>query len=277
MRFRLRVTLASIALAVSPATPAAAGELYSGRQNQVAVAIPRVEDSARIDGVLDDAVWRHAAVLTDFSQYAPADGRPAENRTDVLVWYSPTAIFFGIKAHAQPGTLRATLADRDRITDDDHVQIYLSTFNDGRQALVFAVNPLGVQADGTLVEGGASSGTAVVTGREATNLSADFVFESKGRVADYGYEVEIRIPFKTLRYQSRDPQDWGLHVVRRVQSTGHEDSWAPARRAASSFLAQAGSLKGFTDLRRGLVLDLTPVVTARADGAASPSGDWDLI
>ncbi len=271
----MRVTLTFLAIAISASTTAAAGDTYSGRQNQLAVAVPRLDEAARIDGVLDDPAWSRAVVLTDFSQYAPADGRPAENRTDALVWYSPSAIFFGIRAHAQPGTLRATLADRDRIADDDHVQIYLSTFNDGRQALVFAVNPLGVQADGTLVEGGTSGhGTAVVSGREATDLSADFVFESRGRLTDYGYEVEIRIPFKTLRYQTRDPQDWGLHLIRRVQSTGHEDSWVPARRAAASFLAQAGTLKGFTDLRRGLVLDLSPVVTARADGAESASGAW---
>jgi hypothetical protein len=277
MRSRLLLALTVVVMATGLAPLARAEESYSGRQNQLAVAIPRLEDSARIDGVLDDAAWKSAAVLTDFSQYAPVDGRPAENRTDVLIWYSPTAIFFGIRAHAQPGTLRATLANRDRISDDDHVQIYLSTFNDGRQALMFAVNALGAQADGTLVEGGTTSGhgtEAVTTGREATDLSADFVFESKGRLTDYGYEVEVRIPFKTLRYQSREPQDWGLHVVRSVKSTGHEDSWVPARRAASSFLAQAGALKGFTDLRRGLVLDLTPVVTAKADGAESRSGSW---
>jgi len=277
MRSRLRVTLTSIAIASGLATTSGAGELYSGRQNQLTVEIPRLEASARIDGVLDDAAWSQAAILTDFSQYAPADGRPAENQTDVLVWYSPTAIFFGIRAHAQPGTLRATLADRDRISDDDNVQIYLSTFNDGRQAFMFAVNPLGVQADGTLVEGsasGAHGSAAIATGREATDLSADFIFDSKGRLTNYGYEVEVRIPFKTLRYQSRDPQDWGLHVIRRVQSTGHEESWVPARRAAASFLAQAGTLRGLTDLRRGLVLDLNPVVTAKAGGGESDSGSW---
>lgn len=264
-----------VSTGVLPAA-ALAGSPYSGRQQQLAVDLPRIDEALRIDGVLDEPAWQRAAVLTEFSQYAPADGRPAEHRTDVLVWYSPTAIHFGIRAFAPPGTLRATLADRDRIGDDDHVQIYLSTFHDGRQALVFAVNPLGVQADGTLVEGGTAgrSGESVATGREATDLSADFVFESKGRVTADGYEVEIRIPFKTLRYPPRDPQDWGLHIVRRVQSTGHEESWVPARRAASSFLAQAGTLKGLTDLRRGLVLDLTPVVTAKVDGAEAPGGGW---
>jgi hypothetical protein len=82
----------------------------------------------------------------------------------------------------------------------------------------------------------------------------------------------VRIPFKSLRYQSAKVQDWGLNVIRRVQSTGHEDSWAPARRAGTSFLAQGGTLAGISELRPGLILDLNPVVTARADGAASPPG-----
>ena len=54
--------------------------------------------------------------------------------------------------------MRATLANRDRLDTEDQIRIFLSTFNDGRQALYFAVNPLGVQADGVLVEGTATRG-----------------------------------------------------------------------------------------------------------------------
>ena len=67
---------------------------------------PRVELPAAavtIDGVLDEAVWQQAARLTGFSQYAPVDGRPAEDDTEVLVFYSPTAIYFGVKAQPLPG------------------------------------------------------------------------------------------------------------------------------------------------------------------------------
>ena len=88
-----------------------------------------------------------------FLDMRPVDGAPADNGTDVLVWYSPTAMHFGIRAIAPAGSVRATLADRDRIQSDDHVIIFLSTYNDGRQALVFGVNPLGVQLDGALAEG----------------------------------------------------------------------------------------------------------------------------
>jgi hypothetical protein len=54
--------------------------------------------------------------------------------------------------------VNATLANRDRIDADDSIQIFLNPFNDGRQALVFAVNPLGIQADGALVEGSGNRG-----------------------------------------------------------------------------------------------------------------------
>jgi hypothetical protein len=245
---------------------------YDGSAGRIQVPIPRLEADVTIDGVLDEPVWRQVPRLTGFSQFSPADGRTAEQDTEVLVWYSPTAIHFGVRARAKPGSVRATLANRDRLAEEDRIEFYLGTYNDGHQALVFGVNPLGVQQDGTLAEQGRSG-----SGREATDLSPDFVYTSRGRVTDEGFEIEVRIPFKTLRYQSVDPQDWGFHVIRRVQATGHEDSWAPAQRAASSFLGQSGRLQGLRQLRRGVVMDLNPVLTARATGTPNPTklASWD--
>jgi hypothetical protein len=247
--------------------------VHRGVDGDIRVKPPRIETEIQIDGVLNEPPWAQASVLTGFSQYAPADGRPAAQDTSVLVWYSSSAIYFGIRGQALPGAVRATLSSRDRLDTDDQIQIYLSTFNDGRQALMFAVNPLGVQADGALVEGTrTTSGLGgMQTGRESPDLSPDFVYQSKGRLTGEGFEIEVCVPFKSLRSPSADVQDWGLHIVRIVKSTGHEDSWVAARRGASSFLAQAGTLSGLTGIRRGLVLDVTPVVTARADGI--PAGE----
>jgi hypothetical protein len=97
--------------------------VYSGLENQTRVAIPRLEANIVVDGVLDEPVWQQAARLTGFSQYSPVDGRPAEHETEVLVWYAPTAICFGIRAHAPAGSVRATLADRDKIDGDDNVRL----------------------------------------------------------------------------------------------------------------------------------------------------------
>ncbi len=261
----------------SAGSTSGATRTYDGRSGSLDVEPPRIDQSIEIDGQLDEPVWSQSAILSGFSRYAPVDGAPADNATDVLVWYSPTAMHFGIRASAPAGAVRATLADRDRIQSDDHVIIFLSTYNDGRQALVFGVNPLGVQLDGALAEGtrGAGGGfTGLTTGRETPDLSPDYVFQSKGRVTEHGYEVEVRIPFKSLRYQSTPTQDWGIHVTRVVPHQGIEDSWAPAKRDDASFLAQAGRLKNLTDLRRGLVLDLNPIATAKLDGQSTPGG-WD--
>lgn len=262
----------------SSAAPAA-GSVYSGRERQLAVAPPRIDETAKIDGSLDEAPWRQAAVLKGFSQYAPVDGRAADDSTEVLVWYSPTAIYFGVRAFAAPGTVHATLADRDKIFSDDYIGIFLGTFNDQRQAAVFAVNPLGVQGDGTVVEamqggGGMTGSGGLGQGRPVTDITPDYLFESKGRVTDWGYEVEIRIPFKSLKYQSANLQTWGLNVIRIVQSRGQEHSWAPAQRAASSYLRQVGTLTGLTGLRRGVVLDMNPFVTQRSVGAPGTGGNY---
>jgi hypothetical protein len=134
-----------------------------------------------------------------------------------------------------------------------------------------------VQSDGALVETGSTSGNGfnnAVVKRETADLSPDFVFESKGRLTEYGYEVEVRIPFRSIRFQPRREQIWGLNVVRLVQHSGREDSWAPAKRASASFLAQSGRLVGLSDLRRGVVLDFTPSLTSRTTGAPGSSG-WE--
>jgi hypothetical protein len=241
------------------------------------VSPPRIDASVAIDGVLDEEVWSRASVLDHFTQYSPADGRPAVQTTEVLVWYSPTAIHFGIRARAEPGTVRAHLTDRDKgIITDDYIEIQLGTFNDGRQAFVFGVNPLGVQADGALVEGNTNRRNPTeldrAGGREQPDLSPDYTFDSRGRVTEAGYEIEIRIPFRSIRYQSAETQDWTLQIIRKSAQSGREDTWAPARRDAASFLAQHGKLVGLTGLRRGLVLELNPILTSSINGGPRPTG-----
>ena len=253
----------------------AQGPVYDGHLRQLDVRVPRIEAAVHIDGVLDEDVWRQAALLTGFSQYRPVDSRPAEDSTQVLVFYAADAIYFGIRAFERHGNVvRATLADRDNIGADDNIQILLDTFNDRRRALLFAVNPLGAQQDGVRSEGiagAAGGGNAGGRFDGVVDLNPDYVYESQGRVTPSGFEVEVRIPFKSLRYQSAAIQDWGIQIVRVTQHTAYEDTWTPAVRANASFLIQSGSLKGLTGMRRGLVMDLSPEFTSRVDGAPAAS------
>lgn len=259
----------------APATPEP-GPIYDGRRGAVAVAIPRLEGTNTVDGVLNEPVWQQAATLTGFSQFFPNDGVAAQDSTEVLVWYTGTALHVGVRAYAPKGTVRATLADRDKITQDDNIQLFLGTYNDSRQAMVFAVNPFGIQSDGVLTETGASSGGGFLSsasrGRESNDLAPDYVWRSKGQLTDFGFEVEITIPFKSLRYRAGDQQTWQLNVVRTVQATGHEQTWTATRRSNASFLAQSGTLTGLKNLQRGLTVDLIPTITSSATGAPNPAG-----
>jgi hypothetical protein len=268
--------LLPLLLALSVGTPDPV-PVYNGRDGRLDVRIPQREANVTVDGELSEAVWGEAALLTGFSQFSPVDGVASTDSTEVLVWYSPNAIYFGVKAYELHGGVHATLADRDRIGADDQVQILLGTFNDARQATVFAVNPYGIQSDGALVETGSTSGNGfnnAVVRRESADLSPDFVFQSKGRLTEFGYQVEIRIPFKSLRFQPAREQSWGINITRLVQHSGAEDSWAPAKRASASFLAQSGRLVGLTDLHRGLVLEFNPSLTSKTTGAPAGTG-WD--
>ena len=248
--------------------------IYEGVQAQLDVATPRIEAEIDVDGSLDEEVWGRAAVLTGFSQYRPADGLPADDRTEVLVWYSTDAIHFGIRAFEPHGPVNTTLADRDNIENDDHIQVLLDTFNDGRRALVFGVNPLGIQADGMRVERGVQNTSSTRGATSPVDLAPDFLYESRGRVTESGYEVEVRIPFKSLSFQPAETQDWGIQVIRRVQHSGRDQTWTPALQGRASFLAQNGVLREMRGMDRGLVLDFNPVVTSSLNGGRTDAG-WD--
>jgi len=189
-------------------------------------------------------------------------------------------MYFGVRAYAPSSVVRATLATRDHLTQDDVVTFFVSTFPETRQAYAFAVNPFGVQLDGVLTEGtrgseGQSRFGELTGGRELVDPSPDFVFHSKGRLTDFGFEIEVEIPFKSIRFPAKPTQDWTLHVERTHRASGAVSSWVPAKRAAASYLGQAAPLSGLRDLRRGPVLDITPVVTSTVIGGPAGLDAWD--
>jgi hypothetical protein len=267
-----------LALAGSALTPALAtsqSAVYNGRQRQLVAEVPRLDDAPSIDGVLDDPVWQRAALLTGFSAYLPLDDRPAADSTEVYVYYSASHIFFGVRAFESHGAVHATLAARDRIDMDDYIQILLDPFNDRRRAFVFGVNPLGAQADGVRTEGFTAPQPRGQTfgGNPPAfiDLSPDLVFASRGRLVAQGYEIEVAIPLKSIRFQGTNEQRWALQVLRFVQHSGYQQTWTPARRGAASFLVQSGTLTGFKDLRRDGVVELNPELTESLNGSAADS------
>jgi len=115
---------------------------------------------------------------------------------------------------------------------------------------------------------GAGQVSSLIPG--STDKAPDFAWESKGRITDQGYEVEIRIPFKSLRYPAGGTHEWGLNITRVVQRTGHTDTWTDVRRANASFLGQEGAIGGLHDLKRGVTVEAQPFITATANGSRDP-------
>ena len=203
-----------------------------------------------IDGKLDEEVWKTAAVFRDFYQVQPGDNIIPENKTVVMLGYDPRFLYIAFHCFDDPTKVRANIAKRDNIFDDDYVGILFDTFNDQRRAFEFDFNPLGVQADGIWTEG------------MGEDFSLDLVLESKGMVTADGYTVEVAIPFKSLRYVAGKDKLWGVHFWRRTKRLNNSlDMWIPLDRDKSSWLAQAGHLTGLDGLATERTLELIPSVT----------------
>lgn len=227
--------------------------------------------SIRLDGVMNEEAWDRAAILCNFTQFQPVEGVPASQPTEILVLLSEEALYFGVRAFDdRPDGIRAALRERDNLTDfDDYILILLDTFHDQRRAYAFAANPLGVQEDGLWVEGAPRTRQ----GRgHPIDKSLDFVWESEGLIHPWGYALEIRIPFKSLRFPDLPLQTWGLNIERRIQRTGFQETWAPLTRNQANLLALSGTLEGIQGLRRGLLLEANPFVTGLRTGSREAEG-----
>ncbi|MEJ7623153.1 MAG: carbohydrate binding family 9 domain-containing protein [Pyrinomonadaceae bacterium] len=219
------------------------------------VRVPRLETAPVIDGVLDDPVWRSAALFGDFIQTNPGDNVAPKEPMEFMMAYDAKHLYLAFNVKQARDTIRATVSRRDNIFNDDYVIVFLDTFNDQRQAYAISFNPLGIQADGTTTEG------------RGEDYSIDLVMESKGRVTADGYIVEAAIPFKSLRYEAGGDKKWGLHVFRRNKSNNNSlDSWMPNDRSINGTLLQAGQITGLDDISTTRQLEINPSFTLSETG-----------
>jgi hypothetical protein len=209
-------------------------------------------DEIRIDGVLDEPVWREAVPATDFRQQEPYEGTPASERTEVRVLYDDKHLYIGIRAFdSEPARINARELSRDAsFSNDDKVEILLDTYHDRRNAFRFAVNPLGTQQDALITDDGRS-----------VNLSWDAPWLSAGRLDSVGYSVEIAIPLTTLRYE--DGADvWGFNVARIIRRKNEENLWTSWQRTFGlERVSQAGELTGLEGIRRRRLVQFKPYTT----------------
>jgi len=232
----------------------------------------------KVDGVLDEQAWEDAAVIKLPYEWLPGDNIPAPVDTDCMVTFDNKYLYIGFRCYdPEPGKIRAHLMDRDSMDtfiQDDHVSFMFDTFNAERRGFQFRVNPLGVQADAVLAE---------AEGYE--DFSWDLIWKSKAEITDWGYSLEIAIPFNQLRFpKSTDVQTWGFSAARSYpRSVRHRIASHKRRRDVSCILCQVNKLTGFQGMSTGWNVEIDPTLTASRTDARDPfpggsfqAGDEDI-
>ena len=218
----------------------------------------RVEHAPRLDGTIDDPLWREATPISEFLQREPFEGQSPTEKTEVRVLYTKSEVFFGVTCFDSAALgIVATELRRDVSQElDDYFEIIIDSAHDHRNAYVFQVNPLGTQRD------------ALITEEQRTQNSLgdgdpgwDGIWTSQARVSPSGWTLTVGIPFATLNFmQSRDVI-WGINFKRFIRRKNEEDLWSSWKRMfGSARISQAGELHGISDIGSGRLFIVKPYV-----------------
>jgi hypothetical protein len=225
----------------------------------------------KVDGLLDEEAWQKATVIKLPYEWLPGDNSPSPVDTDCLVTFDRAGFYIAFRCFdPKPGEIRAHLMDRDAtdtLIQDDHINVIIDSFNDERRGFQFRVNPLGVQADANFSE---------MEGYE--DFSWDAIWDSAGKITDWGYAIEMAIPFNQLRFpRTAEKQTWGFSAERSwPRSVRHRMQSHRRDRDSACLLCQFNKLSGFEGISPGRNLEFDPTLTAgrtdEMDLAGFPSG-----
>ncbi len=233
--------------------------------------ITRAATAIDIDGVLNEAAWSDALRIAVNTEVQPGENLPAPVQAECFVTYDERFFYVGCRCFdPEPARIRAHLTDRDGAWRNDYIGVILDTFNDQRRAYHFLVNPLGVQGD--LLRNEVASG-------HNEDASWDAIWASAGRITAEGYQVEMAIPFRSIRFPNgARSHTWGIAFFRSYPRTvRHQIMSVPVDRGNNCFLCQIGRLEGLEGIAPGYDVELTPTVTSQRadvlrDGADPTSG-----
>lgn len=202
-----------------------------------------------IDGVLDDEVWKKSAQLTGFKSFVPDFGKDIPFKTIAYVAHDEDNLYFAVKCFDNPDQIKTSIAARDKIRADDWICINLDTYNGGQSLLGLYVNPSGIQMD-----------TQFAAGSE--DVGVDLIWYSAAKIDEEGYSVEIKIPFKSIRYSDDDGNvDMGVIFERRISRLSTQVSYpALDPEKGFAFLTQMMTLN-YSGVRKYTLLELLPAVT----------------
>ena len=230
------------------------------------VNVPRLNEAPKIDGVLDEDVWKRAGSFSNFTQVEPESfGRPSQE-TEVKVFSTTKALYIGVLCFDnEPDKILAKERRRDNAgRGDDRVRLAIDTFGRGINGYYFGVAGGGGKSDG------------VVRGGGRPDLTWDTIWDCDTSLDSKGWYVEFEIPFRSLAFD-RNKSTWNFNVEREIRRNHEKVRWASPTRLRSMWTLQGlGKLKGLTDLNTGLGLDVRPTLLGRFTDKEDEDSIFDL-
>jgi Domain of unknown function (DUF5916)/Carbohydrate family 9 binding domain-like len=208
-----------------------------------------ISENITIDGKIDEEAWKTATVGNNFVMFEPDNGKPIpENkRTEVKVLYDNDAIYIGATLYDdEPSKILKEIAKRDEFGTADTFGVFINGNNDGQQDFQFYVTASDGQAD------------CINTNSSGEDYSWDAVWESKAVITDFGWVVEMRIPYSALRFSSQNKQTWGLNFFREIRRDRKKYTWNFVDNKIGSFTQQAGTLEGIENIKTSTRFFLLP-------------------
>jgi hypothetical protein len=229
--------------------------------------ISRANGHIRIDGELNDPGWRHVARADNFAEHRPGDQTKPPVETEALITYDDKNLYVAFICYDDPSTVRASHSDRDVMGMDDNICLLLDPFCEATWAYELNVNPYGVQGDYMWSKNGDE------------DEAMDLIWDAMARITDSGYQVEMAVPFSSLRFPNAPKQTWKVDFWRNhPRDSRRQYSWAAYDRNNPCWPCQWGTVTGIENVNPGKGIEFLPTLIGFRSGALAdvdnPNSDW---
>lgn len=221
-------------------------------QTPKTLAAKRTTTAPKIDGIINEDIWKNAPLATDFIAFQPVPDvkEDANHKTEVYILYDDQAVYIAARMYElEAKDIAKELTNRDQIGNADFIDVILDTYNDKINAQEFAVTAAGVQFDAKFSAQGED---------DAWNA----VWESAVKIDGNVWVAEMKIPYSALRFASKDVQNWGLNIVRSRQKFQQKLTWNRLDPARNGFINQEGELVGIEKVKSPLRLSFSPYISS---------------
>ena len=208
----------------------------------------------RIDGVIEE-LWLSADSAYNFHQYIPYDNRPASELTKVYVLYDDENLYVGFRCFTPGRKPVSRLGGKE-----DNVVLYLDPMESNTNAYYFQTKASGAYSDGRIFDDG-------LTGDD----SWDGVWYQAVHCYEDRFEVEMQIPFKTIRYK-KGLDEWGINFKRYIVPKQEYDTWTQYTQKEGFKVSGFGRLKGINPGTQGYYFELYPIGVVRYEKQPVDSG-----